>query len=130
MAEGKSGWTDEQVEQLLGNLLRIGVVTAAVVVLVGGVIYLVRYGSLPAGHKHFHGEPADLVSPWGIVQSALSGHSRGLVQLGLLVLIATPILRVALSVFAFARERDYTYVVLTLVVLAVLLFSLLGGLPL
>jgi uncharacterized membrane protein len=122
------GWTDERVEQLLGNLLRAGVVVAALVVLLGGALYLVRYGSAPADHHTFHGEPADLRSPTGIVRSALAGHSRGLIQLGLLLLVATPIARVAFSVFAFARQRDYTYVALTLVVLALLMYSLFCGL--
>jgi uncharacterized membrane protein len=47
-------------------------------------------------------------------------------QLGLLVLIATPITRVAFSVFAFFYERDWKYVVFTLIVLGLLLYSLLG----
>jgi uncharacterized membrane protein len=49
------------------------------------------------------------------------------VQLGVLLLIATPVARVAFSALAFARQRDYTYVALTLFVLAVLLCSLFVG---
>jgi uncharacterized membrane protein len=44
--------------------------------------------------------------------------------LGILILIATPVARVAFSVFAFAEERDRMYVIVTLIVLALLLFSL------
>jgi uncharacterized membrane protein len=51
-------------------------------------------------------------------------HSRGLIQLGLLLLIATPVARVAFSVLAFAEQRDWLYVSITLVVLAVLVYSL------
>ena len=119
--------SDERVEQFLGNLLRAGVLLAAGVVLVGGVIYLGRHGREPADHKIFHGEPADLRSPTGVVKGALSLRGRGVIQLGLLLLIATPIARVVFSVFAFARQRDWTYVVLTLVVLVVLLCSLFVG---
>jgi uncharacterized membrane protein len=57
---------------------------------------------------------------------AIDMRSRGLVQLGLLLLVATPVARVVLSVFAFARQRNPTYVVLTLIVLAVLIYSLVG----
>src|SRR5262249_20594688 len=115
MSGRKTGWTDERIEQLMGNLLRAGVIASALVVLAGGVLYLVRYGADPADHRSFHGEPADLRSP-------------GLIQLGVLLLIATPVLRVAFPVFAFARQRDYTYVALTLFVLAVLVCSLFGEL--
>ena len=119
-----TGETDERVELMLAHLLRLGVSLAAVVVLIGGVLYLVRHGSEPAEHRVFHGEPADLRSPSGIVADALALSSRGLIQLGLLLLVATPVARVAFSVFAFLRQRDVTYVVLTLTVLAVLLYSL------
>ena len=61
-----------------------------------------------------------------IVQNALALNSLGIIQLGLLVLIATPIVRVILSVVAFALERDLLYVAVTVVVLAVLLYSFLA----
>jgi uncharacterized membrane protein len=76
----------------------------------------------------FHGEPADLRSVSGIVSAALSHqHGRGIIQLGLLFLIATPVARVIFSVFASAVQRDWLYVVVTLIVLAALVFSLTGG---
>jgi uncharacterized membrane protein len=49
------------------------------------------------------------------------------IQLGLLLLIATPVARVAMSLVAFILQRDRVYVVVTLIVLAVLIFSLTGG---
>ena len=120
-------WTDERVEQILGNLLQVGVLLAALVVAIGGIVYVARHRSEPAGHAVFNGEPGDLRSPAGIVQDALAGSGRGIIQLGLLLLIATPVARVIFSVFAFARERDFLYVVLTLIVLTVLLYSLFVG---
>ncbi len=57
----------------------------------------------------------------------MNGRGQGLIQLGLLLLIATPIARVALSVVGFAIERDRMYVAFTLIVLAILLYSLLGS---
>jgi uncharacterized membrane protein len=123
----KPGWTDERFEQAVGNLLRTGVMLAAAVVLVGGVVYLVRHGNEVADYRAFHGEPEDLRTLTGIERSAVSLRGRGLIQLGLLLLIATPVARVVFSVFAFARQRDRMYVVFTLIVLAVLLYSLLSG---
>jgi uncharacterized membrane protein len=130
MSTARGGWTDQQVENVLGNLLRAGVVTAALLVLAGGILYLVRFGAAVEDHHTFQSEPADLRSPQGIVQSALTLHSRGFIQLGLLLLIATPIFRVAASVYAFGRQRDVTYVLLTLLVLAILVASLFGEIAL
>jgi uncharacterized membrane protein len=130
MAEPKRGWGDVQVEQLLGNLLRAGVLLAATVVLVGGAVYLLHHGQEPRPALQKFREDAEAPeyrSPTGIVGEALTGRGRGLIQLGLLLLIATPVARVVFSVFAFARERDTTYVVLTLIVLGVLLYSLFFG---
>jgi uncharacterized membrane protein len=115
------------VDPSLGNLLRAGVLLAAVVVFGGGVLYLARHGTEPADYRVFRGEPADLRSPVGIVTDALAPRGRGLIQLGLLLLIATPVARVAFSVFAFARQRDTTYVGATLIVLALLLYSLFSA---
>jgi uncharacterized membrane protein len=127
VSQATRGWSDEQVEQIVGNLLRLGVLLAAAVVSFGGVLYLVRHGTEPAEHHIFRGEPEELRNPTGILQAALTLRGRGLIQLGLLLLIATPVARVAFSVFAFARQRDWTYVLITLLVLGVLLYSLLHG---
>jgi uncharacterized membrane protein len=119
-------WTDAQVEQIVGNLLRAGVLIAASVVLLGGVLYLIRYGSTLPNYRVFHGEPKALRDLSEIVPEAVSLHRNDVIQLGLLLLIATPILRVAFSIFAFLKQRDYVYVFVTLIVLGVLLYSLIG----
>jgi uncharacterized membrane protein len=124
MPEPKHGWSDHQIEQIVGNLLRIGVLLAASVVAIGGVIYLVRHGNQPIAYSVFRGEPDDLRNPLGVLHDALAFSGRGIIELGLLLLVATPVARVIFSVFAFAAERDWTYVVITLCVLAVLLYSL------
>ncbi len=120
-------WTDERVEQVVGSLLRVGVIASAAIVLAGGIHYLAQYGWSAPHYAVFAGEPADLRSPTGIVADALALRSRGLIQLGLLLLIATPVARVAFAAFAFAMEHDRLYVVVALVVLALLTFSLTGG---
>ena len=117
-------WTDERVERMIGTLLRWGVIVAAAVVLAGGAMYLVRYGSTIPDYRVFRGEPSNLRDVSGIVTGAVSRHSHGLIQFGLLLLIAVPVARVVFSVVAFALQRDRTYVVVTLVVLAVLLYGL------
>ncbi|HQT96937.1 MAG TPA: DUF1634 domain-containing protein [Thermodesulfobacteriota bacterium] len=117
-------WTDERVERVIGALLRWGVILAAGVVLAGGAMYLVRHGATMPDYRVFSGEPSDLRNVSGIVAGAVSWHSRGLIQFGLLLLILVPVARVAFSVVAFALQRDRIYVVVTLIVLAVLLYGL------
>ncbi len=127
MAEGTHRWTDEQVEMLVGTLLRAGVLLAAGVVLLGGAIYLLHFWSSAPDYRVFRGEPSELRSVPGIVKGAFSLHGRSLIQLGLLLLIATPIARVAFSAVAFSMQRDRAYVFITLTVLAILLWSLVGS---
>jgi uncharacterized membrane protein len=126
MTDKRQTKMDQRLEILIGHTLRLGVVTAAVIVLIGGVYYLVQNASAVPHYRTFRATatPGDNLS--GIVRNIQALNSDGIIQLGLLVLIATPILRVLFSVIAFALERDVLYVVATLIVLAVLLYSLLG----
>ncbi len=119
--------SDQKVEEAVGIVLRIGVVLAAAIVLAGGVYYLLQYGSTAPHYRIFRGEPSDLRSLSGILRDALRVRSRGLIQFGLVILISTPVARVILSAFAFARQRDCVYVIVTLIVLSLLVFSLAGG---
>jgi uncharacterized membrane protein len=120
-------WRDRRLEVILGNLLRTGVLFSAAVVLAGACIYLFRHAHEPADYRIFRGEPSDFRTIPGVIRSVMGGHGRGLIQLGLLFLIATPIARVALSIVGFAIERDRLYVAFTVIVLAILLYSLLGS---
>ena len=119
-------WIEHEVEVLLGRLLLWGVAIAASVVLVGGVLYLIRFGGGEPQYGTFRGEPDDLRHVAGIVRSVTGGGSRGIIQLGLLLLIATPVARVALSLLVFVRDRDRLYVRLTAFVLIILVLSLAG----
>jgi uncharacterized membrane protein len=117
---------DPRLQQFVGNLLRWGVLLAAAVVLVGAALYLPHHNGPVPDYRIFRGQPDYLRSLIGITSSALALDDRGVIQLGLLLLIATPIARVALSAVAFAVERDRAYVLITLLVLALLLKSLIG----
>jgi uncharacterized membrane protein len=123
----KQNWTDRSIEEIVGTLLRIGVSLSAFVVSFGAVIYLARHGRSPADYRVFRGEPSDLKSLSGIVHDAYGLHGRGIIQFGLLLLIATPVVRVAFSIWGFAAEEDRLYMVFTGIVLVILLYSLLGS---
>ncbi len=123
----RPSWTDERFNQTVGSLLRIGVMAAALVVLAGGVFYLIRFGGDPPQYRVFQRELEELRSISGIIAGIFSHPGRGLIQLGVLLLIATPVARVAFSFFAFAMQRDRTYLWVTFLVLMVLIYSLVRG---
>jgi uncharacterized membrane protein len=87
----------------------------------------VRHGGELPAYSVFRGEPSDLRSIPGIIGGLFDLRGRSLIQFGLLLLIATPVARVAFSMVAFALEKDRMYVVITSIVLAVLVYSLAGG---
>ena len=120
-------WNDYRIEVIIGVLLRTGVLIAAAVVLTGAGIYLVRHGSEPVDFRIFRAATPQLRTFSGIVAGSIHGSGKSIIQLGLLLLIATPVARVAFSAIAFWLERDYLYVGLTLAVLAVLAYSLIGS---
>ncbi len=126
MARTRGGWTEEEFDQWIGGVLRGGVIIAAAVAAVGAVVYLARWGGGHENYRFFHGVPRGLDSVRGVVDGAFHLRSRWVIQLGLLLLIATPISRVALSLLAFGRQRDWLYVGVTALVLGLLLYSLFG----
>lgn len=123
----KQKWTDQRIEDIVGNLLRAGVFLSASVVFLGACVYLFRHGREPADYRTFHGEPLELRTVSGILRETVALQGRGMIQLGLLLLIATPVARVAFSVLGFEKEGDRMYTGFTLLVLAILLYSLFGG---
>ena len=116
--------SDRRIEQVIGTLLQAGVLLSATVVLAGGVWLLIEWGRESPNYRHF--QPIDVVlrTPAGIIASLRHPDPRSLIQFGLLLLIATPVARVVLSLAAFVLQRDRVYVTVTLVVLAVLYYSL------
>lgn len=116
---------DHRLETIIGQLLRAGVLIAAGVVTVGALAYLAHNYSARADFHTFALESRQLRSIPEVAQAAAHFDSKALIQFGLLLLIATPVARVALAVVGFAMERDRLYVIVSSIVLAVLLFSLL-----
>ncbi|HEY9648936.1 MAG TPA: DUF1634 domain-containing protein [Chroococcidiopsis sp.] len=116
---------DREFGRWLGVILKSGVWLASLVVLTGGVLYVMQHGMEPVNYHHFRGEPARLRSPVGVITAVRAGQPRGVIQLGLLILIATPIVRVAVSWLVFMKRRDIVYSVVTGLVLIGLMYSLL-----
>jgi uncharacterized membrane protein len=116
---------DERLENIIGQLLRAGVLLAAAVVFAGGVLYLVQNYSGHVHYRIFSPGTENLRTLPGIFRLAGALDSEGLIQLGLVMLIATPIARVVMAIVGFQLERDYMYVIVSLIVLGVLLYSLM-----
>ncbi|MGA2907387.1 MAG: DUF1634 domain-containing protein [Terracidiphilus sp.] len=116
---------DRRLETIIGRLLQTGVLLAAATVFAGGVLYLIQSPSGHVDYRTFASSGPALNSLSGIVLSAAHLQSLGLIQLGLLLLIATPVARVAMAVAGFALERDRLYTIVSVIVLLILAFSLI-----
>jgi uncharacterized membrane protein len=121
----KAGWDDHKMEAFIGNLLRGGVILAATTVLAGAILYLARHGHERISYAAYRGEPLEYKTVAGVLRNVAALRGRGIIQLGLLILIATPVARVLFSIFGFVRERDRLYAVVASIVLVILLYSLI-----
>ena len=115
---------DQDLERIIGQLLRFGVLLSSLVVLTGGVMYLVRHGYQLPQYGVFRGEPDKMKQPAPMWRVILKGEGRPLIGLGLLILIATPIARILFSIVGYLLEKDYLYVLITGVVLVVILWNI------
>jgi uncharacterized membrane protein len=112
-----------QTELIISNVLRGGVLLSAGIILLGVILFYI--GWLRAGSGAHEGAfPHSLA---GVGQGLAQGDPLAIIALGLLVLLATPVLRVAVSVVTFALERDWRYTAITLLVLAILVLSFFLG---
>jgi uncharacterized membrane protein len=116
--------SDQQLEQIVGNLLRAGVLLSAAVVLGGGIWLILECGGSHADYRQFGSAVASLRSPAAIVEGLAHPNPSAIIQFGLLLLVATPVARVILCLAVFGVQRDRMYAVITLIVLIVLAYSL------
>jgi uncharacterized membrane protein len=118
---------DTDMQLLLGRVLRAGTITSVSIVFFGGVIYLHKHGHFPANYKIFTGTPAFLHQTGSLFEGVMALRGQAIIQIGILLLIATPILRVIFSAIGFVLEKDYLYVSISLLVLLIIFMSMLGG---
>ncbi|SRR5579883_2809920 len=112
----------DMMAAIIGWILQGGVLASAAVILFGILLLPFRPGALTLQRLQTFPH-----SPGAVWAGLLGLHPQAFITLGLLLLIATPVLRVAVSVVAFAIERDRLYVVITLLVLAILIASFILG---
>ncbi len=119
--------TDKEMNLGIGKLLRYGVVFSAVLVAFGGILSL-QHPLRPAmKYNHFIANGTAHHGVAGVLRGAAHLDPNGVVQLGVLLLIATPVARVAFCIAGFARQKDLLYIVISSSVLAILIYSLIQG---
>ncbi|HLH07875.1 MAG TPA: DUF1634 domain-containing protein [Terriglobales bacterium] len=126
MTNRDTSWNDYKIEQIIGVLLRVGVSVSALIVFVAGSIYLSNERASRTHYDHFHEEGTQLTTISGVIHQAITAEPLAIIQLGLLLLIATPVARVLFAAFAFMLERDWMYVAVSLIVFTVLMATLTG----
>lgn len=132
--EASGDGTSRDLSLLVARTLRIGVALAGLIALAGGIGYLWRHGSetLPdLSHFTYNALPENAeayTTLGGILGSVGQMNPIGWIQLGVLVLILTPFLRVVISFFDFLKQRDWLYAGITAFVLGVIILNSLNPL--
>jgi uncharacterized membrane protein len=120
-------WNDDQMRGIMGTLLRVGVLASAFLVVLGGILFFMQHPNEIFDYTTFKGEPAKFRQVHLIIKEALNFRGRDVIQLGLLLLIATPVARVIFSLIGFLIEKDWIYVAITSIVLIILSISLFSN---
>jgi len=118
-------FADKTLQILIARALRAGIIISIFLILLGGVIYLAQNGERHFNYEYFMAK----ISVSSILRGLIHFDSKSVIYLGIIFLIGTPVLRVAMSALGFAMEKDVLYTVITLVVLLIILFSVLSGHP-
>lgn len=110
----------EEVELIISNLLRIGVLVSAIIIFIGLAMFLITGNSGYPG-SYFPSSPVEIIKGFAVLKP------YAIILTGLIILILTPVFRVGVSIIVFAKEKDYLYVKITLIVFIILLISFILG---
>ncbi|MBS1519664.1 MAG: DUF1634 domain-containing protein [Bacteroidetes bacterium] len=118
---------DKDIQVIIGWILRGGVMVSMIFVFIGGIFFVYRHGHSIPDYKTFKGVPAFISSFSDILNGIATFKGQAIIQLGIIILIATPVIRVAFSAIGFLLEKDYLYIFITLIVLLIILASMISG---
>lgn len=113
----------QKLQTVIGTTLLIGVLVSTAIVLFGGVLYLIHHGNEVIQYKNYLGEPVAYKTIAGIWMAAFNFSGKGIIQLGVLLLVLVQFLRVLLTIGVFAKLRDFRFVAISIFIFAVLIFS-------
>ena len=119
---------EKEFQSIVGNLLRYGVWISLSVAFIGGIIYLINHGNTIENYSVFHENDRNIFTVIANIYSGVvQGEGESIIFFGIVLLFLTPVFRVLLSLFSFLLEKDYLYVVITLIVIAIIIGSISLG---
>ncbi|WP_312078883.1 DUF1634 domain-containing protein [Chryseobacterium sp.] len=123
----KKTFTDIDLNRSVGNLLRLGVILAVTTSIVGFVKLFLEGFKMPRKYTMLNmGTSSEKV--WGHFWDTLcKGEGMAIIQLGILMLIFTPLMRIVFALIGYLKEKDYTYVIISSIVLAIMAISFFTG---
>lgn len=119
----KKNDTDKNMQYALANVLRIGVWLATATIVLGGVVFLYSKANPKVLFDVFKPQDTTYISVPTILNGLTIGNGLAIVQLGVLLLIFMPIIRVIFAVVSFLKEKDYLYVTIGTLVLLIIFLS-------
>lgn len=123
----KTGFHDADMQLIIGWILRGGVIASMTIVTIGGIFYVYRHGHSTPDYSKFHRVPDFISSPMGVLGGVIHFNGQAIIQLGIALLIITPVLRVIFSAIGFILERDRLYTFISLLVLLIIIMSTITG---
>lgn len=123
----RKNFTDVDLNRSVGNLLRLGVLLSVTISLVGFIKLFFEGFEMPKKYTSLDvGSSSEKV--WGHFWHSLgAGEGMAIIQLGILILIVTPIMRIVFALIGYLKEKDYVYVVISSIVLAIMAISFFTG---
>lgn len=121
----KGHFTDADLNRSVGNLLRAGVILSVLISLAGFVKLFMEGFKMPHNYELLETPDADVLREFWKGLQQMKGVA--IIQLGILILIFTPLMRLIFALIGYLKEKDYTYVVISLIVLGIMVFSFLTG---
>ena len=118
---------DTDMQFIIGWILRGGVVVSMAIVAIGGILFIYRHGHSIPDYSTFKGTPGFISSPKGVFEGVLHLKGQAIIQFGIALLIATPVLRVIFAAIGFVLEKDYLYTLISLIVLLIITVSMISG---
>ena len=120
-------FTDIDLNRSVGNLLRLGVVLSVTTSLIGFIKLFMEGFKMPRKYTLLDmGNSSEKV--WSHFWETLcKGEGMAIIQLGILMLIFTPLMRIIFALIGYLKEKDYVYVVVSSIVLAIMAVSFFTG---
>lgn len=123
----RKDFTDLDLNRSVGNLLRLGVILSVITSLIGFVKLFMEGFQMPRKYKLLDmGTSSEKV--WSHFWETLcKGEGMAIIQLGILMLIFTPLMRIIFALIGYLKEKDYVYVIISSIVLAIMAISFFTG---